>query len=60
MVLPMAIQDDGANVQLRRFKRVRRPAISNDYVVYLQGYDFDVNMSFDLITFQEVNNCPKY
>lgn len=60
MVLPMAIQDDVANVQLRRFKRVKRPAISNDYVVHLQGYDFDVNMSFDLITFQEVNSCPKY
>lgn len=33
---PMAVEDDVANVQLRRSERVRRPAIFYDYVVYLK------------------------
>jgi hypothetical protein len=29
-------------VELRKSSRIRRPAISTDYVVYLQEFDFDV------------------
>ena len=32
---PMTIEDDGIDVQLRRSERIRRPTISDDYVVYL-------------------------
>ncbi|KAH9657984.1 hypothetical protein KPL70_023305 [Citrus sinensis] len=56
---PMIVEDDVTDVQLRRSERVRRPAISDDYVVYLQEHDFDADSSFDPVTFQESINCSE-
>ncbi|KAH9687283.1 hypothetical protein KPL70_014708 [Citrus sinensis] len=56
---PMTLKDDVTDVQLRRSKRVRRLAIPDDYVVYLREHDFDVDSSFDPITFQEAISCSK-
>ena len=38
---------------LRRSQRERRPVISNDYVVYLQEFDYDVGTSKDLVSFSQ-------
>ncbi|KAH9669148.1 retrovirus-related pol polyprotein from transposon TNT 1-94-like protein [Citrus sinensis] len=56
---PMIIEDDGTDVPLRRSERIRRPAISDDYVVYLQEHDFDADSSYDPITFQEAISCSE-
>jgi len=56
---PMIIADDVTDVQLRRSERIRRPAISDDYVVYLQEHDFDADSSSDPITFQEAISCSE-
>jgi hypothetical protein len=47
------IVDEGTsdNVCLRRSRRTRRPAVSDDYVVYLQEHEFSVGMSVDPTTF---------
>jgi hypothetical protein len=47
------------NVCLRRSQRTRRPAVSDDYVVYLQEHEFSVGMSVDPSTFQEATNGPQ-
>mgnify|MGYP006869216781 CR=1 FL=1 len=36
---------------LRRSQRERRPAISDDYVVYLQESDFDIGINKDPVSF---------
>ncbi|KAH9657228.1 Integrase catalytic domain-containing protein [Citrus sinensis] len=54
---PMIVEDNGTDVPLRRSERIRRPTISDDYVVYLQEHDFDANSSSDPITFQEAISC---
>ncbi|KAH9669477.1 Integrase catalytic domain-containing protein [Citrus sinensis] len=56
---PTTVEDDVTDVQLRRSERIRRPAIPDDYVVYLQEHDFDVDSSSDLITFQEAISCSE-
>ncbi|KAH9714963.1 Integrase catalytic domain-containing protein [Citrus sinensis] len=56
---PMIVEDDGTDVPLRRSERIRRPAISDDYVVYLQEHDFDADSSSDPITFQEAISCSE-
>ncbi|KAH9697754.1 Integrase catalytic domain-containing protein [Citrus sinensis] len=56
---PMTVEDDVTDVQFKRSERVRRPAISNYYVVYLQEHDFDADSSSDLVTFQEAISCSK-
>lgn len=56
---PMAVDDDVADVQLRRSERVRRPVIFYDYVVYLQKHDFDVGLSFAHVTFKEAISCSE-
>jgi hypothetical protein len=54
------IVDEGRtnDVCLRRSQRTRRPAVSDDYVVYLQEHEFSVAMSVDPTTFQEATNGP--
>ena len=32
---PITVENDGTDVQLRRSERIKRPAISDDYVIYL-------------------------
>ncbi|KAH9648506.1 Integrase catalytic domain-containing protein [Citrus sinensis] len=56
---PMTIEDDVTDVQLRRSERIRRPAIPDDYVVYLQEHEFDADSSSDHITFQEAISCSE-
>ena len=53
------VEDAGTDVPLRRSERIRRPAISDDYVVYLQEHDFDADSSSDPITFQEAISCSE-
>lgn len=38
---------------LKRSKRVRKPTISNNYVAYLQEYDFDICIVKDPVTFSQ-------
>ncbi|KAL6316403.1 hypothetical protein AAG906_018106 [Vitis piasezkii] len=47
-------------VPLRRSQRVRRPAISDDYMVYLQEHEYDGYDAFDLVTYQEAIHCPQF
>ncbi|RVW21903.1 Retrovirus-related Pol polyprotein from transposon TNT 1-94 [Vitis vinifera] len=47
-------------VPLRRSQRVRRPAISDDYMVYLQEHEYDGYDAFDPVTYQEAIHCPQF
>ena len=47
-------QQENVDITLRRFTRKGRPAISFDYVVYLQEYDIDIGVEDDPITFSQV------
>ncbi|KAL6327870.1 hypothetical protein AAG906_026549 [Vitis piasezkii] len=47
-------------VPLRRSQRVRRPAISDDYMVYLQEHEYDSYDAFDPVTYQEAIHCPQF
>ena len=38
---------------LRRSQRDRRPAITDDYIVYLQESDFDIGIRKDLVSFPQ-------
>ncbi|KAL6342738.1 hypothetical protein AAG906_016572 [Vitis piasezkii] len=40
--------------------RVRRLAISDDYMVYLQEHEYDGYDAFDPITYQEAIHCPQF
>ena len=42
---------------LRRSQRERRPAISDDYVVYLQESDYDIGTSKDSVSFSQAISC---
>ena len=43
-------------IPLRRSQRVRRAAISNDYMIYLQEHEYDGYDASDPITYQEGSN----
>ncbi|KAL6333654.1 hypothetical protein AAG906_028839 [Vitis piasezkii] len=47
-------------IPLRISKRVRRPAISNDYMIYLQEHEYDGYDAFDPVTYQETIHCPQF
>ncbi|RVX08125.1 Retrovirus-related Pol polyprotein from transposon TNT 1-94 [Vitis vinifera] len=47
-------------VPLRRSQRVRRPAISDDYMVYLQEHEYDSYDAFDPVAYQEAIHCPQF
>ena len=38
---------------LRKSQRTKRSTIPDDYEVYLQDHDFDINDDSDLITYKE-------
>ena len=40
------------DIPLRKSKRPRRPAISNDYIVYLQEHEYDVGNVSDPTTYK--------
>ena len=47
------------DMPLRRSKRARRPAISYDYIVYLQEHEYDVGDVSDPTTYKEVIVSPQ-
>ena len=54
--------DDTAvsEIPLRRSQRVRRAAISDDYMVYLQEHEYDGYDAFDPVTYREAIHCPQF
>ena len=44
---------DDTDALLKRSQRIRKSAISSDYVVYLQEHEFDVGYTSDPSTYQE-------
>ena len=46
-------------VPLRRSQRVRRPAVSDDYMD-LQEHEYDGYDASDLVTYQEAIHCPQF
>ncbi|RVW64514.1 Retrovirus-related Pol polyprotein from transposon TNT 1-94 [Vitis vinifera] len=55
------VDDTAVNeVPLRISQRVRRPAISDDYMVYLQEHEYDGYDAFDPVTYQEAIHCPQF
>ena len=57
MVTNEQIVEEPQGVALRRSQRERRSAISGEYVVYLQEYDFDIGSSKDSISFSQALEC---
>ncbi|KAI5333286.1 hypothetical protein L3X38_023417 [Prunus dulcis] len=53
------VQPQEAPAPQRRYNRNRRPAISQDYVVYLQESEFMASDFEDLLSFNEAINSPK-
>ena len=47
-------------ITLRRSQRVRRPAISNDYMIYLQEHEYDGYDVSDPVTYQEAIHCHQF
>ena len=47
-------------VPLRRSQRVRRSAILDDYMIYLQEHEYDGCDASDLVTYQEAIHCPQF
>ena len=47
------------DIHLRRLERTRRPAISNDYIVYLQEHEYDMGDVSDLTTYKEAIVSPQ-
>ncbi|RVX13625.1 Retrovirus-related Pol polyprotein from transposon TNT 1-94 [Vitis vinifera] len=47
-------------ITLRRSQKIRRPAISDDYMVYLQEHEYDGSNASDPITFQDAIHCPQF
>ena len=51
------IMEEPQQSTLRRSQRERRPAITDDYVVYLQESDYDIGTSKDLVSFSQAISC---
>ena len=47
------------DITLRRSKRAHRPAISDDYIVYLQEHEYDVGDVSDPTTYREAIVSPQ-
>ncbi|KAI5347656.1 hypothetical protein L3X38_000543 [Prunus dulcis] len=47
------------NSELRRSHRIRRPALTDDYFVYLQGAEHDINRTEDPMTFKQAMMSEK-
>ena len=47
-------------VPLRRSQRVRRSTISDDYMIYLQEYEYDGYDASGPVTYQEAIHCPQF
>ena len=53
-------QQENVDVTLRRSNRTRKPAISSDYIVYLQEADIDIGVEDDPATFSQAICESKY
>ncbi|KAL6350396.1 hypothetical protein AAG906_004347 [Vitis piasezkii] len=47
-------------ITLRRSQRVRRPTISDDYMIYLQEHEYDGYDASDPVTYQKAIHCPQF
>ncbi|RVX10693.1 Retrovirus-related Pol polyprotein from transposon TNT 1-94 [Vitis vinifera] len=47
-------------IPLRISQRVRRSAISDDYMIYLQEHEYDGYDASDPVTYQESIHCPQF
>ena len=52
-------QQANNDVTLRRSNRIRKPAISSDYIVYLQASDIDIGVEDDPATFLQAISGSK-
>ena len=57
--IPPAEISEPHGIALSKPVRVRRPAISDDYLVYLQESDFDYGINEDPISFSQAINSDK-
>ncbi|CAL8998293.1 unnamed protein product, partial [Prunus brigantina] len=48
------------NSELRRSQRTKRPALSNDYYVYLQESEHDINTTEDPVSFKQAMHSEKW
>ncbi|BBG93995.1 hypothetical protein Prudu_002167 [Prunus dulcis] len=51
------------NLELRRSQRTKRPALSNDFFVYLQESEHDINTTEDPLSYKQAiqsDNCDKW
>ena len=55
---PVAL-DVAMDIPLRRLERVRKPAISNDYIVYVQEHEYDVGVVSNPTTYKEAIVSPQ-
>ena len=53
------IVDEIPHVEMRRSQRTRRPALSNDYYVYLGEGEYDIREEVDLTAYYEALNSDK-
>ncbi|XP_075080193.1 uncharacterized protein LOC142165730 [Nicotiana tabacum] len=51
--LQISVTNEPQEMPLRKSQRVRNPAISDDYVVYLQESNFDIGLKKDPISFSQ-------
>ena len=55
----LAVPDIVMDIPLRRLEMARRPAISDDYIVYLQKHEYDVGDVLDSTTYKEAIFSPQ-
>ena len=53
IVINELIVEESQGVALRKFYRKKRSAILNDYVIYLQEFDFYIETSKDQVSFSQ-------
>ncbi|RVW60458.1 Retrovirus-related Pol polyprotein from transposon TNT 1-94 [Vitis vinifera] len=54
------IMEEPQQSTLRRSQREHRPVISDDYVVYLQEFDYDIGTSKDSVSFSQAIGCSDF
>ncbi|KAK4400091.1 Retrovirus-related Pol polyprotein from transposon TNT 1-94 [Sesamum angolense] len=53
-------QNQDKNVEVRRSSRVKKSAISSDYIVYLQESDFDIGLENDPTSFSQAMSSENF
>ncbi|KAI5351223.1 hypothetical protein L3X38_004114 [Prunus dulcis] len=57
--MQLNLPEQPQTTELRRSQRTRRPALPNDYFVYLQEYEFDINTIEDPATYKQAMESEK-